>query len=242
MIRSLFMPLLVAIIALSSCNTKTSQSATTDLSPTEFAAKLKEMPDAPLIDVRTPGEFSGGHLANAKNINWDGSNFQSEISGLDKAKPVFVYCLSGARSAAAAREMRSQGFKEVYEMQGGILKWRAANLPETTDATATGEQAASSAMTLDQFNKLVNTDKIVLVDFYADWCQPCKKMEPYLKEIASEMSATVEVVRINADENPELCRELKIDALPYLHVYKKNALSWSNMGLVSKEEIVKHLM
>jgi len=96
-------------------------------------------------------------------------------------------------------------------------------------------------MTKAQFDALVNSDKVVLVDFYADWCQPCKKMEPYLNEISKEMADKVEVVRINADDNSQLCRELKVDALPYLHVYKNNKLTWSNMGFIGKEEVVKQL-
>jgi thioredoxin 1 len=66
-------------------------------------------------------------------------------------------------------------------------------------------------------------------------------MEPYLNEISKEMADKVEVVRINADDNSQLCRELKVDALPYLHVYKNNKLTWSNMGFIGKEEVVKQL-
>lgn len=242
MIRFKYVFFAMVVIALSSCSSKTSQGVKSDLTATEFAEKMKEIPDAIVLDVRTPNEFAGGHLAHAVNVNWDGNDFHNEIGKLDKAKPVFVYCLSGARSAAAANEMRSNGFKEVYEMSGGIMKWRAANLPlETVATTAAAESTASNGMTKAQFDALVNSDKVVLVDFYADWCQPCKKMEPYLNEISKEMADKVEVVRINADDNSQLCRELKVDALPYLHVYKNNKLTWSNMGFIGKEEVVKQL-
>ena len=107
------------------------QAQQTDLAPTAFSDRLKEVPDAQLLDVRTPGEFSEGHLANAKNFDWNGTEFNAQISGLDKSKPVFVYCMSGKRSAAAAEKMRAEGFTEVYELEGGISAWRGANLPET---------------------------------------------------------------------------------------------------------------
>ena len=95
----------------------------------EFAEKLKEMPTATIIDVRTIDEFSKGHLANALNYDWNEIEFDKQISSLDKSKPVFVYCLSGGRSSSAASKMRSEGFKTVYELDGGISQWSADGLP-----------------------------------------------------------------------------------------------------------------
>jgi rhodanese-related sulfurtransferase len=59
------------------------------------------------------------------------SNFEKQASGLDKSRPVFVYCLSGARSSSAAKKLRSLGFKEVYDLRGGLYQWSAAKLPLT---------------------------------------------------------------------------------------------------------------
>lgn len=226
--------LLLGIILMGlSCNKK-SESKATSLSETEFSEKMNQNPLIPIVDVRTPEEFEKGHLKNAKNIDWNGANFQEQISKLDPEKPVFIYCLSGARSEAAAKKMRTDGFKEVYELKGGIMKWRAANLPETNESIATG-------MTRQQFDQLVTSEKMVLIDFYADWCAPCKKMKPYLEEIAVEMKEDVQVIRINADDNQALCKELKIDALPVLQLYKNKSLVWNNSGYMSKEDIIKNL-
>lgn len=198
--------------------------------------KYKELPTAPILDVRTPNEFSKGHLVNALNYDWNGNEFEKQIAPLDKSKPVFVYCLSGGRSSSAASKMRSDGFTQVYEMDGGIMKWRGANLPETTVNTTT-----STGMTKQQFDALLNSDKLVLIDFYADWCAPCKKMKPYLDEISKDMADKVVVIRINADDNQTLCKELKIDALPVLQLYKNNSLIWTNTGFIEKAEVVKQL-
>jgi thioredoxin len=212
------------------------QNSQTNLSATEFAEKIKAMPQAPIIDVRTPEEFEKGHLINSKNIDWNNSNFEEGISKLDKSKPVFVYCLSGGRSSSAASKMRQDGFKQVYELNGGIMKWRAANLPETTEAST-----ISSGMSKQQFEQLLVSDKLILVDFYADWCAPCKKMKPYLDEISKDMADKVTVIRINADDNQALCKELNIDALPVLMLYKNKALTWENKGFIEKTDVVKHL-
>ena len=116
---------------LNSCTNGQNKSGKTNLSAVEFAAKIKEIPTAPVLDVRSPEEYSSGHLQGSKNINLNGDNFESEIKKLDKTKPVFVYCQSGRRSASAANNMRSMGFKEVYELEGGISSWMQANLPTT---------------------------------------------------------------------------------------------------------------
>lgn len=219
-----------------SCTNGLTQDGKTTLSVTEFARKLTELPTAPILDVRTPDEYSKGHLTHALNYDWNGTEFEKQLASLDKTKPVFVYCLSGGRSSAAASKMRSSGFTQVYEMDGGMMKWRAANLPETTQKTV-----ASSGMTKQQFDALLATDKLVLIDFYADWCAPCKKMKPYLEEISHEMADNVVVIRINADDNQALCKALNVDALPVLQLYKNKTLSWKNEGFIDKAAVVKHL-
>jgi thioredoxin len=91
------------------------------------------------------------------------------------------------------------------------------------------------------FDSLIVNDKIVLVDFYADWCEPCKRMKPFLDEIALEMVDKVEVIRINADEHPNLCKTLGINALPVVQVYKNKQLSWTHNGYISKKELMGYL-
>jgi thioredoxin len=206
------------------------------LSAIEFSTKIKELKTATIVDVRTPDEFSKGHLVNANNYDWNGNNFDKQIAPLDKSKPVFVYCLSGGRSSSAANKMRSVGFKAVYELSGGIMKWRSENLPETS-----GESDKSTGMTKQEFDELLNVEKLVLIDFYADWCAPCIKMKPYLEEISKDMADKVVVIRINADNNQALCKELKIDALPVLHLYKNKSLTWTSSGFIDKSEVIKIL-
>ena len=234
--KYLIISLAVVAILFNSCTNGQTQNTRTNLSATEFADKIKELPTATIIDVPTPEEFSKGHLVNANNYDWNGNEFDKLIAPLDKSKPVFVYCLSGGRSSAAANKMRSDGFKTVYELDGGIMKWRGANLPETTDNTV-----ASNGMSKQQFDALLNSDKLVLIDFYADWCAPCKKMKPYLEEISKDMANKVVVIRINADNNQALCKKLKIDALPVLQLYKNKTLTWTNTGFIEKAEVVKQL-
>jgi len=222
----------IIMLVLSACSN--GQNSNFGLNVNEFNEKLKQTPDAQLIDVRTPGEFAGGHLNNAQNYDWNGNDFSSQIKNLDKQKPVFVYCLSGGRSASAASNLRNEGFKIVYEMNGGMMKWRAAALPETKNAN-TKEQLG---MTLIEYQKLTKSYKKVLIDFYAEWCAPCKKMKPYLDEISSEMKDDVKVIRIDADQNKLLLQELNIEGLPVLILYNDGTQSWRKDGFVEKAEVV----
>ena len=224
------------VFIFSACTNRKPQNAKTILSPTEFEDKITKTPSALVIDVRTAQEFKKGHLLNAVNIDWDGFEFDNKISVYNKSMPVFIYCLSGSRSSAAAKQMRSAGFKEVYELNGGIMKWRSAHLPETT-----GNTIAIRGITKQQFDELLNSDKLVLVDFYADWCGPCKQMKPHLDEISLEIKDKVVVIGINTDDNPALCRELGVDAIPVLQLYKNSLLTWTHAGYLNKSEIIRQL-
>ena len=149
-----FSLLIVSATLFNSCSNGQTGTTKTNLAPTEFAEKIKELPSATILDVRTHEEFANGHLPNAINIDWNGNDFEQQIASLDKSKPVFVYCLSGGRSSSAAKKMRSEGFEEVYELKGGIMKWRAANLPESSDKTRT-----SKGLSKQQFEELSKSNK-----------------------------------------------------------------------------------
>lgn len=99
------------------------------LDPQNFDLKLKQSKDPILVDVRTAGEYEQGHLANALLIDIYSNDFKSRLSKLDKSKPVFVYCKAGSRSGSAVDVLLEMGFKEIYDLSGGIIAWRQANKP-----------------------------------------------------------------------------------------------------------------
>lgn len=102
-----------------------SNEAIKKVAPVDFSEVVTE-PGVIVLDVRTPEEFSAGHLANAININLEGSDFTTEVSKLDKNATVAVYCRSGNRSGVATEQMAGLGFTDMYDMQGGIVEWQAA--------------------------------------------------------------------------------------------------------------------
>ena len=100
------------------------------LPPNDFKKKVESTSQPVIVDVRTPEEYSDGHLSDAVNIDWDGDTFDQQIQVLDKNASVFVYCYGGGRSSGASKEMRKQGFKNVYDLKGGFAAWKKAGLPE----------------------------------------------------------------------------------------------------------------
>jgi rhodanese-related sulfurtransferase len=116
---------LLIFLLLVACSEKKSVSS---LSPLEFDQKLKNTPNAVLIDVRSEAEVATGSLKNARNIVYDDS-FVNKISELPKDQPTFLYCAAGKRSAKAAAILEKAGFKEVYQLSGGLNAWKDAKLP-----------------------------------------------------------------------------------------------------------------
>ena len=92
------------------------------LSGSEFKSRFQLEKGAVLLDVRTPGEFAGGTIPGAKNLDFNSSQFRNSIEKLEKSKTYFVFCRSGGRSAGACSIMADKGFK-VYNLAGGVGAW-----------------------------------------------------------------------------------------------------------------------
>lgn len=199
----------------------------------EFEKKLSSE-NVQLIDVCTPEEFNQGHLKGALNYNINSSEFQSNISKLDKNIQVLVYCLSGGRSGSAAELLSSKGFTEVYNMQGGIMKWNAAN--KSLDAGTTN--TISTGLSVADFNKLLESDKLVLIDYNAKWCKPCKKMAPMLEAFVKKRKEKMVLIKIDADENKNLLVLKQIESIPVLELYKDGKLIWKHEGEIDETTLI----
>lgn len=106
-----------------------SQTDTTLLSPDAFEKAIAG-DNIQLVDVRTPEEYKKGHVKNSLLADWKKrEKFDNLTKDLDPSKPVYLYCAAGVRSHAAAEFLRSKGFKQVYELDGGMNKWKSAKKP-----------------------------------------------------------------------------------------------------------------
>lgn len=82
-----------------------------------------------ILDVRTPEEFAEEHIENARNLNFDAENFKSEVNKLHRNQKYLLYCKNGGKSGKTVNMMRDNGIKEIFYLQGGLTKWKEANLP-----------------------------------------------------------------------------------------------------------------
>ena len=121
--------LIGSILLLAGCS---SSSTAVDLGVKEFSAKVAEA-GVITLDVRTPGEFMGGFIQGAQNIDFQSGNFENEIAALDKNATYAVYCRSGNRSGQAVKVMHDAGFHNVYNLNGGVIDWTNAGLPLVTN-------------------------------------------------------------------------------------------------------------
>lgn len=87
------------------------------------------------------------------------------------------------------------------------------------------------------FNDLINSDTPVLVDFYADWCGPCKTMSPVLEEVANELKGKVKVIKIDTDKNPQVSSRYGIRGIPTFILFKKGQPVWRQSGALPRHAL-----
>lgn len=119
--------IIFVFITFIACQNNISTNTIYSISPKEMS-ELLLMDAVQLIDVRSADEYSEGHIESAHNINYSASDFKEKIRHLDKEKPICVYCKKGGRSAKAAQVLKEQGFKKVYDLNGGVTNWKAEGL------------------------------------------------------------------------------------------------------------------
>ena len=90
-------------------------------------------------------------------------------------------------------------------------------------------------------NEVINADKPVLLDFYADWCGPCKMLSPVLSEIADEYADVIRVAKVNVDDEPELAMKFKVSSIPMLVLFKNGKIVSTSVGYRPKDEILNEL-
>lgn len=205
------------------------------LSINDFEAKLRDnIGLAQLIDVRTPEEYMRGHLKRAINLNFNDDDFEDIVKNkLDKTRPVFVYCFSGRRSTDAAVFLRDLGYKEVYDMAGGFAKWTSSSKPYASDNTTTQPIAA---FTLENLDRVVKSNSLVLIDFYAEWCGPCKKMTPILNKIADQ-NKNIKLLKIDAEKSDNIASVFKVEEIPTYIIIKNGKQVWRGVGEIDEIEL-----
>ncbi len=200
---------------------------TSTIGVTDFEQKMSTTP-IQLLDVRTAGEYKVVHLQKSLQADWlDQKQFADRIQHLDKNIPVLLYCASGIRSGEAMKWMKAQGFTVLANLKGGLTAWKLEGKP----LVSVNEPLQ---MLVKDFNTKVSAGT-VLVDIGAEWCPPCKKMEPVLQQLQKELGTAFTLLKVDGGIDIEMMKYLHSQGLPTFIVYKNGLETWRKQGIISYE-------
>lgn len=89
------------------------------------------------------------------------------------------------------------------------------------------------------FKNIINSDIPVLVDFYADWCGPCKMLAPILSDVKSELGDHVKIVKIDVDKNQAIAAQFQVRGVPTLLLFKNGKQVWRESGVIQKADLIQ---
>lgn len=224
---SMFKPLVIAVLLLASCKSNTSGKLGLDA-----FNQIASNNNAQIIDLRPQAEFDSGHIVNAASFVPNSPELDAYIDLLYKDVPV---CLLGGNqddNSKLIEKLKSKGFKNINELDGGMSAWINAKLP--IQKTLPKKIYPNDTI---KFDDAINGGKLVMVDFNATWCKPCKMMQPSIDRVHDDRSSEVIVYSIDVDEFPQYNEKYQIKSIPLVLLFKNGKLLHRSEGLLEESKI-----
>ena len=92
---------------------------------------------------------------------------------------------------------------------------------------------------MSNFNSIINSSKPVLVDFFAEWCGPCKTMSPILKDVKTQLGDKSTIIKVDIDKNPQAANVYQVRSVPTLMIFKNGKPVWKQSGVVQANELIR---
>ena len=200
-----------------------------------FAARINREVKPQIIDVRTPEEFKTNHINRAVAVNLKEADYLDKLKQFDKAKPVFIYAIQNFRPDVLAKELHEVGYTKVYELKGGIAAWIGKGYPYYS--------SRQSNISKTDYNKIINDNKIVLVEIGTKYCSLCLRAKRIVDSLQNDGNVSYKTLELELYNNPQLVAGLnEVSAVPTLLLYKAGKITWKRTGLdFNKEDIERQI-
>jgi len=198
--------------------------------------KILNDTDIIILDVRTSEEINAGYIPNSTFIDYYDKNFENKINLIDPSKKIYTLCKSGGRSVKAAEILSKNGFRNVYNLEGGFMRWKANKMPYDINLVYNDSSNTDliSEISLDSLIKK-NTNTLIYIS--TKWCSPCKKMEPIIDKLVDNNSS-LKVIKIDLDANTYAQARFDVKSLPALVLYENNSVVWHKNGIIAYDDLI----
>ena len=198
--------------------------------------KILNDTDIIILDVRTSEEINAGYIPNSTFIDYYDKNFENKINLIDSSKKIYTLCKSGGRSVKAAEILSKNGFRNVYNLEGGFMRWKANKMPYDINLV-NNDSSNSDLISEISLDSLIENNTNTLIYISTKWCSPCKKMEPIIDKLVDNNSS-LKVIKIDLDANAYAQERFNVKSLPALVLYENNSVVWHKNGIIAYDDLI----
>ena len=198
--------------------------------------KILNDKDIIVLDVRTSEEINAGYIPNSTFIDYYDKDFENKINLIDRSRKIYTLCKSGGRSVKAAEILSKNGFQNVYNLEGGFMRWKANKMPYNINLV-NNYSLNSDLISEISLDSLIENNTSILIYISTKWCSPCKKMEPIIDKFADN-NGSLKVIKIDLDANTYAQERFDVKSLPALVLYENNSVVWHKNGIIAYDDLI----